>query len=112
MTFARPAAFAVVALFGTLVGTAASFTVAHAESKKATGTTEFSVRVAHTEVFLASTLDAGQLESQSRGLVSQDPDWNHATLFSTSFRDPAMQVEHRALGHMVITHPGGDQTFL
>jgi len=101
-----------VALFGPVVGGPTSPTSAYAETKKATGTTESSVVVANTLLFLASTLDTGQLQSRSRNLISQDPDWNQAKIFSTSFWDPAMQLEHRARGHMVITHPGGDQTFL
>jgi hypothetical protein len=83
-----------------------------AETKRATGTHGSVALVARTEVFLPSTLLTAQLESRSRGLISQDPDWNGATLFTTSFFDQAMQLERQARGHMVITHPGGDQTFL
>jgi hypothetical protein len=101
-----------VALFATFVAVATSSTLVCAKAKKTTGTTGSSVVVLNTLMFLASTLDTGQLQSRSRGLISQDPDWNQATVFSTSFWDPAMQLEHRARGHMVITHPGGDQTFL
>jgi hypothetical protein len=101
-----------VALFGTFLVLATSPRLAYAEAKRATGTTGSSVVVVNTLIFLASTLDTGQLQSRSRELISQDLDWNHATVFSTSFLDPAMQLEHKARGHMVITHPGGDQTFL
>jgi hypothetical protein len=90
----------------------ASPTLASAETRKATGTVGSVVLVARTEIFMASVLLSGHLESRSRGLLSQDPDWNHAMLFSTSFMDPAMQLERQARGHMVITHPGGDQMFL
>jgi len=85
---------------------------ANAEPKKVTGTSEPLVLVARTSIFLASTLDTGLLESNSRGLVSQDPDWNHATVFAVSFTDPAMRQEHQKRGHAVITHPSGDQTFV
>ena len=90
----------------------ASSTWASAETKRVTGTHGSVVLVARSELFLASTLLTGQLESRSRGLISQDPDWNGATLFTTTFSDQAMQLERQAPGHMVITHPGGDQTFL
>jgi len=101
-----------VALLGAFMGGATSPTAAYAEARKVRGTTESSVIVANTLLFLASTLDTGQLQSRSRSAISRDPDWNQAKLFSTSFWDPAMQLEHRARGHMVISHPGGDQTFL
>ena len=87
-------------------------TLASAETKKVTGTHGSAVLVARSEIFLASTLLSAQLESRSRSLISQDPDWSRATLFSTTFFDPAMQLERKGYGHMVITHHGGDQTFL
>ena len=108
----RRSAILLAVILGTFLGVPPSGTLAHAEPRKVTGTTGSSNVVANTLIFLASTLDTGQLQSRSRDLMSQDPDGNRANVFSTSFWDPAMQLERRARGHMVITHPGGDQTFL
>jgi hypothetical protein len=58
--------------------------LAYAEVKRATGTTGSSVAVVNTLIFLTSTLDTGQLQSQSRYLISQDPDWNHRAKTSSA----------------------------
>jgi hypothetical protein len=87
--------------------------LAHAQAKKATGTSSQVVRVARTELFLGNNpADTGRLESLSRVLASSDPDWNGARVFSVRFSDPFMRQERQARGHMVVTHPGGDQAFL
>jgi hypothetical protein len=56
-----------VALFATFVAVATSSTLVCAEAKKATGTTGSSVVVVNTLMFLASTLDTGQLQSARPG---------------------------------------------
>jgi hypothetical protein len=87
--------------------------LAHAQAKKATGTSSQVVRVARTELLLGNNpADTGRLESPSRVLASSDPDWNGARVFSVRFSDPFMRQERQARGHMVVTHPGGDQAFL
>jgi hypothetical protein len=68
---------------------------------------------ARTELFLAENpADTGHLVSVSRTLTSLDPAWNGAHIFSVRFSDPFMRQERRSHGHMVITHPNGDQTFV
>jgi hypothetical protein len=61
-----------VALFATFVAVATSSTLVCAEAKKATGTTGSSVVVVNTLMFLASTLDTGQLQSLT-GARSRPP---------------------------------------
>jgi hypothetical protein len=88
-------------------------TSAEAETKTASGKSTALVRVARTEIFLAGDpSDTGLLESLMRSLVSEDPDWNQATVFSVRFSDPHGRRERKMQGHMVVTHPNGDQTFL
>jgi hypothetical protein len=84
---------------------------ARAQARKVSGKGVGAERVARTELFLAN-MDTGVLESLSRLLSSQDPDWNGARVFSVRFSDPHARRERYVHGHMVVHHPGGDQTFL
>jgi hypothetical protein len=86
---------------------------AQAQSKKVSGKSAQVIRVARTEIFLGNDPgDTGHLESISRVLTSEDGDWNQARVFSTRFSDPHARRERHVRGHMVVTHPNGDQTFL
>jgi len=86
---------------------------ARAQARKVSGRSVGAERVARTELFLANNpMDTGLLESLSRTLTSQDPDWNGARVFSVRFSDPYARQERHVRGHMVVTHPVGDQTFL
>jgi hypothetical protein len=87
--------------------------VAQAQGKKVSGKSAQVVRVARTEIFLGNDPgDTGHLESLSRVLTSDDGDWNQAKVFSTRFSNPHARRERHVRGHMVVTHPNGDQTFL
>jgi hypothetical protein len=86
---------------------------AQVSATRASGRSTDVVQVARTELFLGNNpADTGRLESLSRTLTSENPDWNQARVFSVRFADPYMRSERQMRGHMVVTHPGGDQTFL
>ena len=71
---------------------------AYAETKKVTGTLKDTV-----------PLGCGARHSV---LSSADPDWNNARFFSAGWRKFKFTKPGHFKGYGVITHPGGDQTFI
>jgi hypothetical protein len=101
------------AFIATVTGLFATPLAAGAQTRKVSGKMGNATVRAQTELFLAENpADTGRLLSASRTLTSLDPAWDRAQLFSVRFSDPFMRQERRARGHMVITHPSGDQTFV
>jgi hypothetical protein len=108
-----PPAWILVLPLAVVLGSPGTPAMAQAPAKRVSGKSAQVVRVARTEIFLGNDPgDPGHLESLSRVLTSDDADWNRSRVFSTRFSDPHARRERHLRGHMVVTHPNGDQTFL
>jgi hypothetical protein len=83
---------------------------AYAEMKKVSGTSTGDVRLAETKIAVAYSPKKGRLSVYHSVLNSADPDWNNAPFFYIVYDESAKEWDDRGYG--VITHPGGDQTFI
>jgi hypothetical protein len=83
---------------------------AYAEMKKVSGTSKAIVRLAETQIAVADITQKGSLEVFRSVLSSADPDWNDARFFYIRYDEPTKEWGKKGYG--VITHPGGDQTFI
>jgi hypothetical protein len=82
----------------------------YAEMKKVTGTTKAFVRLTETHITVAHSPRKGRLSVYHVVLNSSDPDWNNAPLFWVEYDESKKEWDRKGYG--VITHPGGDQTFI
>jgi hypothetical protein len=78
--------------------------------KKVSGTTKAFVRLAQSNIHIAYSPLMGSLRVYHLVLSSADPDWNNARFFYIVYDESAKEWGDRGYG--VITHPGGDQTFI
>jgi hypothetical protein len=85
---------------------------AAAEPQRASGKSTDAAQILRTDIILGNDPgDTGRLDSIARTLTSEHPDWNGARVFSVRFSDPHARRERHVHGHMVVTHPTGEQTF-
>lgn len=82
----------------------------YAEMKKVSGTTEAFVRLTETNIAVDYSQLKGSLSVYHTVLNSADPDWNNAPLYWIVYDESTKEWSRRGYG--VITHPGGDQTFI
>jgi len=78
--------------------------------KKVSGTSKAIVRLEETQIAIADITQKGSLEVFRTVLSSADPDWNNAPFFYIRYDEPTKEWSRKGYG--VITHPGGDQTFI
>ena len=82
----------------------------YAESKKVSGTVKTSRDLERNKIRSTAykpAIPVGELTNVFGIYSSADPEWNNATFYSVWF------IENlNFIGHAVVTHPGGDQTFL
>ena len=83
---------------------------AYAEMKKVSGTFKGTVKLAETQIAIADITQKGPLDVFHTVLSSADPDWNNAPFFYIRYAEPTKEWGRKGYG--VITHPGGDQTFI
>ena len=83
---------------------------AYGETKKVSGTSKTITRLAQTHIPVADTPVKGYLSVYHSLLSSADPDWNNARFFYVQYDESTKEWGDRGYG--VITHPGGDQTFI
>jgi hypothetical protein len=83
---------------------------AYAEMKKVSGTSKTIARLARARIPLADLPVKGYLRVSHSVLSSADPDWNNARFFYIEYDETTKEWGERGYG--VITHPGGDQTFI
>ncbi len=83
---------------------------AYAEMKKVSGTSKTIVRLALNRIPVADTTVKGYLVVYHTVLSSANPDWNNAPFFYIEYDESTKEWGERGYG--VITHPGGDQTFI
>lgn len=85
---------------------------AYAEMKKVSGTSKTIACLARTrpEIAVADCHFWVSLDVYHSVLSSADPDWNNARFFYVL--DAVRPIERDDRGFGVITHPGGDQTFI
>lgn len=85
---------------------------AYAEMKKVSGTSKTIACLARTrpEIAVADCHFWVSLDVYHSVLSSADPDWNNARFFYIEYNESTKEWGDRGYG--VITHPGGDQTFI
>jgi hypothetical protein len=83
---------------------------AYAEMKKVSGTSKTIARLAQTPIAVAGSPAKGILRVFNSVLSSADPDWNDACFFYVEYAESTKDWGEKGYG--VITHPGGDQTFI
>ena len=83
---------------------------AYAEMKKVSGTSGQIVRLAETNIAVDYSPQKGRLIVLHTVLNSADPDWNNVPFFFFVYDESAKEWDDRGYG--VITHSGGDQTFI
>ena len=83
---------------------------AYGETKKISGTSKTIARLAQTPIAIADSPAKGLLIVFHSVLSSADPDWNDARFFYVEYAESMKEWGDRGYG--VITHPGGDQTFI
>jgi hypothetical protein len=82
----------------------------YAEMKKVSGTSKAIVRLAQARIPVADTPVMGRLSVYHTVLSSADPDWNNARFFYIEYDESTKEWGDRGYG--VISHLGGDQTFI
>jgi hypothetical protein len=85
---------------------------AFAESKKVSGTRKVVTELARSGLDITlgdASYFVGFLTNRLWVYSSTDPAWNNATAYSVVFSEQAIRAFK---GFIVVTHPGGDQTFL
>ena len=83
---------------------------AYADKKKITGTSEVIARLARTKIPVPKSTEKGRLDVYHAVMKSDDPDWNNARFFFIIYDASLGEWTDKVYG--VITHPGGDQTFI
>jgi hypothetical protein len=83
---------------------------AYGETKKISGTAKTIVRLAQTHIPVADSPVGGFLSVYHSVLSSADPDWDNARFFYVQYDESTK--EWREKGYGVISHVGGDQTFI
>jgi len=82
----------------------------HAEMKKVSGTSGAIVKLAQNYIALSDVPVKGFMRVYHSVLSSADPHWNNANFFYIEYAESIKEWSHRGYG--VITHPGGDQSFI
>ena len=81
-----------------------------AEKKKISGTYKWLLRLSNAKIPVTDSTEKGYIAAHNSVLKSTDPEWNNARLFSVQYTVSLKESIYRGFG--VITHPGGDQTFI
>ena len=103
--------WAIVCTFVISVGLMVAFTPAQeafGEKKKITGTSKVINLLARTKIAVSKSPVKGYLIVYNAVFNSADPDWNNSRFYFIKYK--ASPDSHKGFG--VITHPGGDQTFI
>lgn len=82
----------------------------YAGEKSISGTYKGLKRLAQSRIPVAEPKGQGKVRARNSVLRSADPDWNNAGFFEVTL-DKSI-LEETQMGYGVITHPGGDQTFI
>ena len=81
----------------------------YADKKKISGTFK-SQRLGRSKIPVAEPKAKGYMTVRNSVLKSANPDWNNASFFEVTLDKSILEQTQRGYG--VITHPGGDQTFI
>jgi len=88
---------------------------AYAEKKKVSGTSKLVMQPAtliKSELFPSNCNSTVGVEGRLYVLNSTDPAWNNASLFCIFVTVEPIRDKNDYKSYAVITHPGGDQTFI